>query len=108
MKTFDQNHMRDFIDVYINEMKQDKTGFFTGAVLKLWLNLLTNILLKKVEQLTAICVDLFLAGTETTASTIGFTLRYMIKFPEIQQKVREELHRVVGKERLPSMEDMPK
>jgi hypothetical protein len=38
MKTFDQNHMRDFIDVYINEMKQDKTGFFTGAVLILWLN----------------------------------------------------------------------
>jgi cytochrome P450 len=67
-----------------------------------------SILLKIEEQLKAICVDLFLAGTETTASTVGFTLRYMIKFPEIQQKVREEIYRVVGKERMPSTEDMPK
>jgi cytochrome P450 len=54
----------------------------------------------------AICKDLFLASSETTASTVGFTLRYLLKFPEIQQKVREEIHRVVGKERLPSTEDM--
>lgn len=67
-----------------------------------------NFHLEIVNQLTAICVDLFLAGTETTASTVGFTLRYLIKYPEIQEKVRQEIHRVVGKERLPSMDDMPK
>jgi cytochrome P450 len=53
-------------------------------------------------------VDLFLAGTETTASTIGFTLRYLVWYPEIQDKVRQEIYRVVGKDRAPSMEDMPK
>jgi len=66
------------------------------------------MLIKKEEQLKAICVDLFFAGTETTASTVGFTLRYLIKFPEIQQKVREEIYSVIGKERMPSAEDMPK
>jgi len=59
------------------------------------------------EQLIAICVDLFLAGTETTASTIGFALRYLIKDPQIQDKAREELHRVIGKDRLPSTKDVP-
>jgi cytochrome P450 len=60
------------------------------------------------EQLITICVDLFLAGTETTASKIGFTLRYLVWYPEIQEKVRQELYRVVGKDRIPSMDDMPK
>jgi len=53
-------------------------------------------------------VDLFLGGTETTASTVGFALRYLIKFPEIQERARQEIYSVVGKERLPSTEDMPK
>jgi hypothetical protein len=29
METFDENHARDFMDVYIAEMKKDRTGFFT-------------------------------------------------------------------------------
>lgn len=33
MQTYDENHARDFMDVYIKEMKEDKTGFFTGATL---------------------------------------------------------------------------
>jgi hypothetical protein len=66
------------------------------------------ILISKANQLTTLCVDLFLGGTETTASTVGFALRYLIKFPEIQEKARQELYSVVGKERLPSTEDMPK
>jgi cytochrome P450 len=65
-------------------------------------------LIQKVDQLTAVCFDLFIAGTETTASTVGFALRYLIKYPEIQEKARQEIYSVVGKERLPSMEDMPK
>jgi cytochrome P450 len=59
------------------------------------------------HQIISVCADLFTAGTETTASTVGFALRYLIKYPEIQDKVREELHRVIGKERPPSMEDVP-
>jgi len=55
--------------------------------------------------LITICVDLFLAGTETTASTIGFTLRYLVKYPDIQEKVRREIFKVIGTNRLPLMED---
>ncbi|CAB3381964.1 Hypothetical predicted protein [Cloeon dipterum] len=87
--TFNENDMRDFMDVYIREMKKDSDGSFSE------------------NQLISICMDLFLAGTETTASTTTFTLRYLIKYPEIQEKVRNEIYQVVGKDRLPSTEDMP-
>jgi cytochrome P450 len=48
-----------------------------------------------------------MAGTETTSSTVGFTLRYLIKYPQVQEKVRKELHTVIGKEKFPCMEDIP-
>ncbi|XP_065335068.1 methyl farnesoate epoxidase-like [Cloeon dipterum] len=89
VETFNENDMRDFMDVYIREMKKDTDGSFSE------------------NQLISICMDLFLAGTETTASTTTFTLRYLIKYPEIQEKVRNEIYQVVGKDRLPSTEDMP-
>ncbi|XP_059491009.1 uncharacterized protein LOC132205760 [Neocloeon triangulifer] len=88
-RTFDENHTRDFIDIYLKEMQNDETGFFDD------------------EQLATICVDLFLAGTETSSSTIGFTLRYLIKHQEVQDKVRSEILAVVGKNRPPTMADMP-
>ena len=46
------------------------------------------------------------AGSDTTSSTLyGFVLA-MFQFPEVQKKVQEELDSVVGKDRLPEMEDM--
>jgi len=107
VKTFDENHMRDFMDIYIREMKQDKTGYFTGFSQQTNFKIIYYYIISE-EQLISICFDLFLAGTETSASTIGFALRYLIKDPRIQDKMREELHRVIGKDRLPTTEDIPK
>uniref|UniRef100_A0A8C3UFH7 Cytochrome P450 n=1 Tax=Catharus ustulatus TaxID=91951 RepID=A0A8C3UFH7_CATUS len=41
-------------------------------------------------------VDLFIAGTETTATTLMWALLYMVIYPEIQEKVQKELDAVVG------------
>jgi hypothetical protein len=35
LKTFDENYMRDFMDVFIKEMNRDKTGYFTGMGVKI-------------------------------------------------------------------------
>ncbi|XP_029014808.1 cytochrome P450 2K1-like [Betta splendens] len=40
--------------------------------------------------------NLFVAGTETTASTLRWALLLMAKYPHIQDQVQEELSRVVG------------
>jgi cytochrome P450 len=45
------------------------------------------------------------AGSDTTASTLyGFILATIV-WPEVQAKVQEEIDRVVGPDRLPTMDD---
>jgi len=39
---------------------------------------------------------MFIAGTETTTSTIRWILFYLIKHPEIQEKVHQEIEKVIG------------
>ncbi|XP_071485174.1 cytochrome P450 2U1-like [Diadema antillarum] len=51
--------------------------------------------------------DLFVAGTETTATTLKWSLLYMILNEKVQEKVHEELNNVIGRDRLPSLRDRP-
>ena len=49
-------------------------------------------------------MDLFGAGSETTATTLSWALLYMILYPEIQKKVHDEIDEILaGKE--PSLDD---
>ena len=50
--------------------------------------------------------DLFLAGMETTASTLTTAVNLLSKHPQVQRRVQEELDEVVGSDRLPSFYDM--
>ncbi|XP_015673312.2 cytochrome P450 2W1 [Protobothrops mucrosquamatus] len=50
-------------------------------------------------------LDLVMAGTETTATTLQWAILLMMKYPEIQRKVQQEIQRVLGSERLPVYED---
>jgi cytochrome P450 len=45
------------------------------------------------------------AGSDTTASTAYAFVQAMLLFPEVQRKAKEEIERVVGPNRLPTMED---
>ncbi|XP_039591239.1 cytochrome P450 2J2-like isoform X2 [Polypterus senegalus] len=49
--------------------------------------------------------DLFVAGGETTATTLRWALLFMAQNPHIQEKVQAEIDSVLGQTRLPSMED---
>lgn len=59
-------------------------------------------------QLVAICMDMFMAGTETTSKSMSFCFSYMVREQEVQKKAQEEIDRVIGKDRLPSLDDRPK
>ncbi|XP_051809807.1 cytochrome P450 2J2-like [Acanthochromis polyacanthus] len=87
-KTWDPSNQRDFIDCYLKEIqmgKADSTIDEENLVVSVW--------------------DLFLAGTETTTTTMRWAFLYMVKYPEIQEKVQAEIDRVIGQSRQPSMED---
>lgn len=43
-----------------------------------------------------VIVDLFVAGTETTTTTLDWAFLYLAEFPHIQKKCQEELE-TVGK-----------
>uniref|UniRef100_A0A7N6F9R8 Cytochrome P450, family 2, subfamily N, polypeptide 13 n=1 Tax=Anabas testudineus TaxID=64144 RepID=A0A7N6F9R8_ANATE len=90
-KDIDHNNPRDYIDAFLTEMEKHKPsdlGF--------------------TETNLALCSqDLFLAGTETTSITLQWALIYLIKNPEIQEKVQAEIDRVIGQNRLPTMADRP-
>ncbi|XP_063057368.1 cytochrome P450 2J2-like [Engraulis encrasicolus] len=84
----DPNNPRDYIDAYITEMQSGSgNDDFTES------NLVMNSL------------DLFLAGTETTSTTLLWALVLLIKHPDVQKKVQSEIDTVIGQSRPPSMAD---
>ncbi|GMS97896.1 hypothetical protein PENTCL1PPCAC_20071 [Pristionchus entomophagus] len=60
------------------------------------------------DNLMGSCSDFFLAGQETTTTTLRWAMLIFAKHPAIQEKLRQEVHSVVGKDRIPFMADQPK
>uniref|UniRef100_UPI00398E7F19 cytochrome P450 2K1-like n=1 Tax=Pristiophorus japonicus TaxID=55135 RepID=UPI00398E7F19 len=85
-----ENDVRSFIDTYIVK-QQEESG-----------NPNTYFHEKNLLITTS---DLFIAGMGTAATTIRWALYIMMKYPDIQAKVQEEIDRVIGSERSPRMED---
>ena len=90
--TFDSNNLRDYIDVYLDEILKEKQE--TGE----------NELVTE-KSLTATVIQMFTAGTDSTSLNLRWGLLYMIAHPEVQRKVQQELDRVVGRNRFPRLSD---
>ncbi|XP_042558909.1 cytochrome P450 2K1-like, partial [Clupea harengus] len=56
------------------------------------------------ENLLFCVANLFAAGTDTTGTTLRWGLLLMAKYPDIQDRVQEEIDRVIG-DRQPVVED---
>ncbi|OXA48871.1 methyl farnesoate epoxidase [Folsomia candida] len=88
----DSQEAEDFTDVYIKEIKEttDKESSFYQN--------------RGEETLMATLLDLFVAGAETTSTTLTYFFLYMALFPEKQEKLQKEIDAVVGT-RHPTLED---
>ncbi|XP_077205699.1 steroid 17-alpha-hydroxylase/17,20 lyase isoform X1 [Paroedura picta] len=49
--------------------------------------------------------DIFGAGVETTTTVLKWTVLYLLHYPEVQQKIQEELDQKVGFDRYPQLND---
>ncbi|GMT22863.1 hypothetical protein PFISCL1PPCAC_14160, partial [Pristionchus fissidentatus] len=59
-------------------------------------------------NLLATCSDFFMAGQETTTTTLRWAMLLFAGDHERQEKLRREVHDVVGRDRIPTMADQVK
>ncbi|KAK2184502.1 hypothetical protein NP493_262g00013 [Ridgeia piscesae] len=90
-ESLDVENPRDFIDAYLtrmqNMLEQAKSSTFHESHLR-----------RTIQ-------DLFISGSETVTTTLKWSFLFMVLHRDVQQKVFDEIDRVVGSGRLPTMKD---
>jgi hypothetical protein len=61
-----------------------------------------------VDQLIMICMDFFIAGAQTTSTTLDFVFSMMLLYPDVQRRAQAELDAVIGRDRPPQLSDRNK
>ena len=92
---FDPDHLRDYIDVYLNELRLKKEESAT------------NLVKLDSENMIHTIAQIFSAGTDTTTQTIRWGLTFLVAYPDTQARVQQEIDEVVGRDRLPKLSDKP-
>ncbi|XP_066451713.1 cytochrome P450 2C14-like [Eleutherodactylus coqui] len=79
-KELDVNDQRNLVDAFLAKQQEGKpeSEYYHN------------------DNLTVLVGNLFAAGMETTSTTLRWGLLLMMKHPEIQQKVHDEIERVIG------------
>merc|ERR1712226_1581116 len=81
LKTYDNQNMRDYIDCYISERlraeeERDTKSSFYGE--------------KGHWNFVSTMLDLFVAGAETTSTTLQWAVAYLAHNPDVQERAQKE------------------
>jgi len=71
--TFDKNNPRDFVDMFLLQIEADNSNIFNK------------------KQLISTIQDLFIAGSETTSKSLQYAIAVLMRYPDIQLKLHENL-----------------
>ncbi|KAG8335910.1 hypothetical protein J6590_057236 [Homalodisca vitripennis] len=89
--TFMSDALRDFCDTYLKEIKDkdntDEKHWFSD------------------EQMVMTIWDTLFAAVITQATTMCFIVEVLLEYPEIQAKAQQEVDDMVGRSRLPTLDD---
>ncbi|XP_067316993.1 cytochrome P450 2G1-like [Anolis sagrei] len=89
-ETLDPKNPRDFIDCFLIEMEKEKGDPSTEFTM---------------TDLIITVLNLFFAGTETISGTLRYFLLLMLKYPEVEEKVHQEIDCIIGRNRVPAVKD---
>ncbi|XP_021953079.2 methyl farnesoate epoxidase [Folsomia candida] len=94
-KTRQDEFERDFTDAFLKEIAKttDPNSAFMGKLGE--------------DNLVSTLGDLYLAGTDTIATTLSWMILYLSKFPQIQKKFQQEIESVTGNTRKITVSDRP-
>jgi len=98
-------NIRNYYEEYIDENLKNEATSEGFDIVSDYLKIHKDFDKKERENLLDICQDLFIAGTDTTAATLGYILIHLINHPNIQEELYNELDTVLqGKD--PEMLDI--
>eukprot|EP00057_Strongylocentrotus_purpuratus_P004110 XP_003728047.1 PREDICTED: cytochrome P450 2U1 isoform X1 [Strongylocentrotus purpuratus] len=90
-QNFDPLNVRDIIDLYMVELKQQREQQIPGVV---------------EENLEwRLVVELFLAGMVTTSDSLLWAILIVAQHPQLMKEIQKEIDDVIGEERPPKMAD---
>ncbi|KAL3875528.1 hypothetical protein ACJMK2_033472 [Sinanodonta woodiana] len=90
IENFDENKVEDFIDAFLLEMKNNRDQ---------------NDATFTKKHLIKTVADLFVAGTETTTTTITWAVLYLAAKQDIHTRIFREINQNLETDRLPSLQD---
>ncbi|XP_074142715.1 cytochrome P450 1B1 isoform X2 [Sminthopsis crassicaudata] len=89
---------RDMMDALIHTVGKEEEESTGEATAGLHLD---------TDYVPATVTDIFGASQDTLSTALQWLLILFIRYPEVQAQVQEELDRVVGRDRLPCLDDQP-
>ncbi|XP_065207644.1 farnesoate epoxidase-like isoform X2 [Planococcus citri] len=91
-QNFDELDIKDYTDAFINESKKE-------------LELYGKVVNFTDDEFLSCGIDMLQAGNESSGKTIEFLLMYVALTQRVQDELHEEIDRVVGQSRYPTLND---
>lgn len=92
IKSYDPAHERNFIDMYMTQMRETNAMSDTKSTFT-------------YDQLVLTCLDFSFPPLSALSATVTFLIQQIFKQPVIQTNIQNEIDSVVGSGRLPTLDD---
>ncbi|XP_053567875.1 cytochrome P450 1B1 [Bombina bombina] len=96
---------RDMMDAFIHILLEKSVS--NGGEKKVVKSNHQGFQLLETDHVPATVTDIFGASQDTLSTALQWLIFFLIRFPKIQIKMQEEVDTVIGRDRLPCVDDQP-